>query len=58
MTKTSTHGFGGSVAYSGKAYQRIFRIACSVYVFFLKLQGVPDACEQEIKNLSKVLPSF
>ena len=55
MTKTSTHGFGGSVAYSGKAYQRIFCRACSLG-FFLKFQGVPDAREQEIKNLS--LPSF
>ncbi|XP_044164882.1 UPF0686 protein C11orf1 homolog [Acropora millepora] len=33
MTKTSTHGFGGSVAYSGKAYQRTCLIACGVYVF-------------------------
>ena len=41
MTKTSTHGFGGSVAYSGKAYQRTCLIACSVYVFFSHCKVYP-----------------
>ena len=43
---TKTQFFGGSVAYSEKAYQRISCRACSLG-FFLTFQGVPDACEQE-----------